>query len=174
MNKEGAGIILVGANADPPGGIRDFGTGTLNINGGTFGSHQTLNIGAINVASGAALQPGLAPGGSLGTNATITFQNNSGLRILTDGTLVSQLQNATMTKGLNDTFVVTLAGLNPSGTETFNLSNAIFFQGTLLGFDPNDTYTQASPGHFSVVGSGFTVTDWSLSVVNRNQLHSTA
>ena len=106
----------------------------------------------------------------LGTNAAITLQNDAGLRILTDGTSVSQLQNATMTKGLNDTFVVTLAGLNPSGTETFNLSNAIFVQGNLTNFDPNDTYTQVLPGHFSVVGDGFTVDAWSLSVVNGNQL----
>ena len=135
---------------------------TLNINGGVFASLQTLSVNSITVASGAALQPGLAPGGTLGTNATITLQNDAGLRILTDGTSVNQLQNATMTKGTDDIFVVTLAGLNPSGTQTFNLSNAIFFQGTLTGFDPNGTLHPSTPGDFSVVGAGFTVEDWSI------------
>ena len=77
--------------------------------------------------------------------------------------------NASLIKGVNDTFVVTLTGLNPAGSETFNV-NQIFVQGNLTGFDANGTYTQVSPGHFSVVGDGFTVDAWSLSVVNGNQL----
>jgi hypothetical protein len=171
VNKEGAGILIVGSGAHPPTTTRDLGTGTLNINGGTFAAPQNLNVGSINVAAGASLQPGLDVGGTLGANANITFQSGGGLRILTNGSSVNQLQNASLTKGTNDTFVVTLAGLNPSGSETFNYSNAILYQGgTLTGFAPNGTYSPSNPGDFSVVGDGFIVTNWNLSVVNNNQL----
>jgi hypothetical protein len=166
--KEGPGALIVGVVGEAAV-TRELAGGALNINGGTVAAHHTLNVAAINVAPGASLQAGLSQGDTLGTNATITFQNNSGLKVLTNGTTVTQLQNATMTKGANDTFVVTLAGLNPSGTETFNPTGN-FFQGNLTNFDPNGLYTPSAPGDFSVVGDGFIVTDWIIEVANNNEL----
>jgi hypothetical protein len=168
FNKEGPGTLVLGT-AGEAAVTRELAGGALNINGGTFAAHHTLNVGAITVATGAALQAGLTQGDTLGTNATITFQSNSGLRVLTNGTQVTQLQNASLNKGTNDTFLITLIGLDPSGTEVFN-PNGIFVQANLTGFDANGTYTPSSPGDFSVVGDGFIVTDWTIEVLNNNQL----
>jgi hypothetical protein len=168
VNKEGSGTLIVGAIGEAAV-TRELAGGALNINGGTVAAHHTINVSAINVATGASLQPGLSQGDTLGTNALVTFQNNAGLKILTNGTQVTQLQNASLIKGVNDTFLITLAGLDPTGSETFS-PNGIFSQGNLTGFDPNGLYTPSNPGDFSVVGDGFIVTDWTIEVLNNNQL----
>jgi hypothetical protein len=168
VNKEGAGTLIAGGTGTALG--RDLGNAIININGGTFAAHQSLNnVTRINVASGASLQPGLTAGDSLSVSTTVEFLNDAGLQIVTNGTAVSQLQNASLIKGENDTFRITLTGIDPSGTQTFS-PNGIIVQGTLMDFDPNGTYTPSSPGHFVVAGNGFTVTNWSLTVLNDNQI----
>ena len=168
VNKEGAGTLILGGST---GLTRELGGQAININGGTFAAHQTLNnVSQINVANGAALQAGLAPGDSLSTSSTVSFANNSSLRIVTDGTAVSQLQNAPVAKGATDTFRVLLTGLEPAGTQTLTPNGVIIQASSLTGFDPNGTYTPGSPGRFVVSGDGFAVTDWSLTVLNNNQL----
>jgi hypothetical protein len=168
VNKEGAGILILGGST---GLTRNLGGQAINVNGGTFAAHQTLNnVSQINVATGAALQAGLAPGDSLSTSSTVSFANNSSLRVVTNGTTVSQLQNAPLTKAANDTFRVVLTGLDPTGTQTLTPNGIIIQASSLTGFDPNGTYTPLSPGHFAVSGDGFVVTNWSLTVLNNNQV----
>jgi hypothetical protein len=168
VNKEGAGTLVLGTSS----GATTFSLGSvsINVNGGTLAAHSTMNATQINVASGASLQAGLLPGGNLSTSATVNFANTASLRVLTDGTSVTQLQNAPVTKNPGDTFTIKLAGLSPTGTQSFAPSGVIIQANSLTGFDPNGTYTPSSPGHFAVVGDGFLVTNWSVTVLNGTQV----
>ncbi|HEY1380602.1 MAG TPA: hypothetical protein VGF55_27625 [Gemmataceae bacterium] len=170
VNKEGAGTLIWGGstlitlNAD--GNLAAF-----NINGGTFASRDALNnFSQFQVAGGASLQAGLGPQQLLATNATVNFQTNSSLKIVTDGTNVSELDNAAVTKAANDVFQINLTGLAPSAPQTYTPNHIIVQASSLTGFDPNGTYTLASPGHFSVTGDGFLVTNWSVTVLNNTQI----
>ena len=167
LNKEGSGVLILSGNT-----ISFQSSAAININAGTFTTSASNfdNVSRINVAGGAALQAGLLPNGSMSFSGPIDFATNSKLRIATNGSSVSQLQNAAITKGTNDAFNIVLTGLNPSGTQSFN-PNGIFIQASsLTGFDPNGTYTKTNPGHFSITGDGFTVMDWNLTVLNGSQV----
>jgi hypothetical protein len=171
VNKEGAGTLVLGGTT---GLSRNLGGATININGGTLAARDSMtNVTQVNVASGAALQAGLTPGGVLSVSAPVTFATNSSLRILTDGTTAgtSQFQNAAITKGSTDTFQIVLSGLSPVGTQTFTPNAIIVQASSLSGFDPNGTYDSVTnPGHFVVTGDGFAVTAWTLDVENNNQI----
>lgn len=155
LNKEGAGILILAGdgnlNLNAP----------LNINKGTVGVRGDFGATAINVASGAKLQAGLTPGDTLGTNATINFQSGGALKILTNGTTVSKLQNATLSK--SSTSEIFQLVISPTQLGNFTLSSPTLFQGTLLNFTQG-TFTQASPGSYQVVGDGFIISNWSLTV----------
>jgi hypothetical protein len=169
VNKEGAGTLILGESSSVV--TLQFGGVAININAGTLATRDALNnVTQINVAAGATLQAGLGAGGTLSTTATVAFVNNSNFRIVTNGTAVSELQNAAVTKGASDTFNVVLTGLNPTGTQTFTPNALIIQANSLTGFDPNGTYTQSSPGHFALRGDGFVVTGWSLTVLNNTQV----
>jgi hypothetical protein len=169
VNKEGAGTLVLGTSA---GAVAyNLGSVSVNVNGGTLAARMAMNnVSQINVATGAALQAGLQAGDTLSTSGTVSFANNASLRVLTNGSSVTQLQNAPVTKNPNDTFTIMLAGLSPSGTQNFTPSGIVIQASTLTGFDPNGTYTPSSPGHFAVVGDGFAVTNWSVTVLNNNQV----
>jgi hypothetical protein len=171
VNKEGAGTLVLGGTT---GLGRNLGGAAININGGTLAARDSMsNVSQVTVASGAALQAGLTPGGVLNVSAPVTFATNSSLRILTDGTTAgtSQFQNAAITKGSTDTFNIVLAGLSPTGTQTFTPNAIIVQASSLTGFDPNGTYDSVTnPGRFAVTGDGFTVTAWTLAVENNNQI----
>jgi hypothetical protein len=169
--KEGAGTLFWGGTGT--GLQRDLGSGTsVSINGGTLAAKGNLASAVqMNVAAGATLQAGISPGENFNVaNSTVTFASGSQLKVVTDGTSVSQLQNANVTKGATDPFQIVLTGLNPTGTVDYN-PNGIIIQGPHnldLG-----TWTNTTPGEFSVVGDGFTVTAWSLTVSNNQvQLNS--
>ena len=140
----------------------------LNINGGTFATNGTLNLngGSINVASGAALQAGLSPTQSLSTSAAIAFQSGGGLKVVTDGTSVSKLLNANISKGISDIFRIIIA---PTELGEFNLTSKTLLQGNLSGFT-NGTFNQIRQAPIEVVGDGFTITNWSLTVQNGNEI----
>jgi hypothetical protein len=173
INKEGTGTLVLGYQQ--PSLTTDFGVSstTLSVNNGTVAATGSFNnLGNVNVATGATLQAGLTASGTLSvSNATVSFANNSQLKILTDGVNVSQLQNVNATKSPGDMLQVVLSGLNPSGSQTITFSPPkVFVQAnTLTGFDPVGSYSPSNPGHFSVLGDGFNVTDWHITV-NSNSI----
>jgi hypothetical protein len=168
LNKEGAGTLIL----NPSSANVDMATRNINIHGGVLAAKGTFNNDTqINVSTGASLQAGIVSADTLNIGAAAaTFANNSALRVVTNGTTVSELQNGTVTKGATDTFNIVLTGLNPAGTQTLTPNALIIQANTLTGFDPNGTYTQSSPGHFALSGDGFLVTGWSVDVLNNNQV----
>jgi len=164
VSKEGAGTVLWS-------GESHLNNATLNINHGTLGGRLHLNEApTINVATGAALQAGLAPLDTWSTGGVIHWADHAQLKIVTDGTNVSTLLNAPGEKGVDDIFDIVLTGFNPAGGQTFNPTGFVYISTLLTGFDPNGFYNPSAPGHFNVLGDGFFVSDWGVEVLNANQI----
>jgi hypothetical protein len=137
----------------------------LQVNAGVLAvkGNVTLGTGNVQVANLASLQAGTSNGDSQGVGA-VTFADHGGIRTLLNasGTTPNLLQNGTYTKAVGDHFRILLSGVpNASGTYT---PSSVIMNGTFTGFGSTGDFTQASPGTFEVIGDGFTVTAWSLTL----------